>query len=470
MLIYCNESDGSIRVSSRALFEIGNFLPTNSAFWLSTAGVVFTRMLEEASYSIDLKRSYICLFIFCVIPELYSDSTPLFCDSPTGYALVTTREATGTIAGRVSSHIVQDVSAGKSDSAPGVRHPTYPSYMTDDHSPIEFSCIYSADRLPTVRFSIDPLKRQQESEPALHLIEHFATLLSLSLETDLAWCRVCAETLVISENSASMPTSLSHPSQYFIGFDLSRKGTGLKAYFLTETCSAVYGVSKTDVVSSLVDRLSAIPGMEAPNIYIAWCEIKAFFQLLPQHLQPSLEIVAVDCVPSHANRLKIYFCIPLATLSTIRRVMTLDSTLQLPDVEKTLEWVTLFWRLLFPNITDDEEPSVELARLRHPTSGLLFYFDLRPDHTKPSPKVYIPVRHLCRNDGDIIHAVTCLYDMLGFEKARDSYGHFVRNTFVHKRMETKTGVHTYVSFAAKQGDAEITAYFNPECFSSEGPV
>lgn len=198
----------------------------------------------------------------------------------------------------------------------------------------------------------------------------------------------------------------------------------MKAYFLPETVSAVTGVPKLDLITKTVERLSEdVPGLTTP-----WTLTRGFFDSLPSHLAPSLEIAAVDCVPSHKNRLKLYVRTPFATLENIQRFMTLDGTLRTPMIDKALEQIATFWRLLFGNIPDDAEPSVCEDRLRHLTSGLLFYYELRGDSAHPHPKVYLPVRHLCKDDAQIVQAMVDLYEAIGNVEAAKRYGGIVCET------------------------------------------
>lgn len=187
---------------------------------------------------------------------------------------------------------------------------------------------------------------------------------------------------------------------------------------------------KSELVSSLVRRICKDPSSlnSTPSLQQSWDMLLGFFHSLPPNIAPSIEIVAVDCVASSKNRLKVYARTPLTTLSTIKRFMTLDSAIGSQAISRALEQVSYFWGLLFPGIPDDEQPGVEESRLRHPTSGLLFYYELRGDSLQPLPKVYVPVRHLCKNDEEIVHAMEKLYRKVNNLEAVRKYGGLLRNT------------------------------------------
>jgi DMATS type aromatic prenyltransferase len=217
---------------------------------------------------------------------------------------------------------------------------------------------------------------------------------------------------------------------YTIGFELSRSNTALKAYFLPETVTLTTGTSKFDLISGVVRKLCEVPSSSSAPISLqkSWDMLLGFFGSLPPSLTPSIEIVAVDCVPSSVNRLKVYIRTPLTTLSTVKRFMTLDSVIESTAINRALEQVSYLWEILFPGLSDDKEPGVGESQLRHPTGGLLFYYELRGDSLHPLPKIYLPVRHLCKNDEEIVKAMEKLYRKTNNLEALRNYGRMLRDT------------------------------------------
>jgi hypothetical protein len=173
-----------------------------------------------------------------------------------------------------------------------------------------------------------------------------------------------------------------------------------------------------------------------------------FFDTLPRTLFPSIEIVAVDCVSVTKNRFKVYVRTPSLTFENIRRFMTLGGRLTSRDVTRTLATISAFWKILFPDISDDEEPPLDPRTLRHLTSGLLFYYELRPKRLDPVPKFYMPVRHLCRSDADICRAMEELYLREGNWRAARSYATFFNQvlsvTFFYEIYPTLTEIYILV--------------------------
>jgi len=222
----------------------------------------------------------------------------------------------------------------------------------------------------------------------------------------------------------------------------------------------VTGMPRLDLITKTVKRLS----VDVPGLTPAWNIVRDFFELCPPHLKPSILGVAVDCVPSQKNRLKVYARTMDASLANVKHFMTLGGMARTPMVMKAIEQITILWRLLFGDLPEDREPDVGEDRLRHMTGGLLFYYELRGGCAHPHPKLYLPVRHLCRDDAQIMQAMVRFYEATGNFEAARRYPSIVQETFTHRTLSSRTGLQTYITIAAKEKGVEATAYLNPECF------
>lgn len=107
------------------------------------------------------------------------------------------------------------------------------------------------------------------------------------------------------------------------------------------------------------------------------------------------------------------------------------------------------------------------ANDNHITGGLLLYYELKPGHALPFPKVYLPVRHYCKNDSVIATGMQAYHAKKG-RAFVDRYVQDVDYIFgQHRPLNARTGIHTYVSLAIKNKDYEVTSYFNPEVYAPE---
>ena len=112
--------------------------------------------------------------------------------------------------------------------------------------------------------------------------------------------------------------------------------------------------------------------------------------------------------------------------------------------------------------------SAESARAanEHLTGGLVFYYELKIGEPRPFPKVYLPVRHYCSDDLSIAKGTEAFYRSEG--KLVDSYADKVKKIFgSHRTLDSRTGIHTYLSLAIKKKNFDITTYFNPEAYAVE---
>ncbi|GJJ14525.1 hypothetical protein Clacol_008790 [Clathrus columnatus] len=434
----------------------------DSEFWWKTTGKVFSQMMKRAFYSPDQQYKYLMFYYFTIIPELGPAPRPVI-KSKSKSKRKPFIDLSSTV-DRITSK------------------PVYQSYMTDDHTPIELSWQFGGDGGVVARFAIDPVVRQSSSEDsrgAMGLFEDLSTMEVIAPGVDLDWCHKCSKILTTSNVNLDRVTSVSqYPSQYFVGFDFSLQGVVLKAYFLPETKSILTGIPKIVLVTQCVKELTR-PTKNCPSppdLITPWLNVLTFFETLPPALTPNINIVAVDCLPSKQNRVKIYCRSPLTTLSNLRRFITLGrstagtTNLNSP-LKRGLDQITLLWYLLFPNMADSKFDNVEplMRDPAHPTAGLLFYYELRGGHSEPFPKVYIPVRHLCRNDRHVVRALTEFYRQTGNIKAGMRYARDVQEILQvsHRRLSRRAGIHTYITVAIKESNIEVTSYFNPECYSAD---
>ena len=198
--------------------------PRHSEFWWKTTGQVLSRLLEKAAYPPHLRRAYITFYYLLVIPEYGPDPFSrmgLFLFQRSHISLNSALHDQLPVASD-ADYITQAnmASAILAVSPAALQDTHYVSYMTDDHSPVEFSCVFDPSGTPIVRFSIDPVARQEAGrEPAIKLFEDYGSSFKLS-DADLAWCRVCAEELtmvapdVMGLEATRRPR---YPSQYFAG-------------------------------------------------------------------------------------------------------------------------------------------------------------------------------------------------------------------------------------------------------------
>jgi hypothetical protein len=89
--------------------------------------------------------------------------------------------------------------------------PAYPSWMTDDHTPVEFSLILGDTDKSSIRFTVEPSALAMAGDCSVatlrRTLEHLSSALTMDPPFDLEWFDICAEELLMQESSVGRPVS-----------------------------------------------------------------------------------------------------------------------------------------------------------------------------------------------------------------------------------------------------------------------
>lgn len=321
------------------------------------------------------------------------------------------------------------------------------SFMCDDHTPVEIGWVFKSTGEMSVQYAFDALSPIDGApispEQNLVLLHHLA-IAGQCQGFDMTWTKKCSKSLLYP--SKFLPQDLQRVSQFFIGVELARNGIGLKAYFIPEARSRVTGTSATDILTPTVNSL----GLGAP-----WSKATSYFSTLPAEYKVTPVIAAVDCVKDAENRLKVYVRTQATHLSALCDMMTLGGQLKGPAIDATLVKLREIWRALFGSILDDT-PVRHRGSNNGPT-GFLFYYEMALGNPSLTPKIYIPAARFVRNDA---HVARVMSQFVG-----SSYCDDIRPLFPHRELESRSGIHSQLTLAAKKGSCQISSYMNPEAFS-----
>ncbi|KAJ7704932.1 tryptophan dimethylallyltransferase-domain-containing protein [Mycena rosella] len=333
------------------------------------------------------------------------------------------------------------------------------SYMGDDFTPIEFSWAIGPDGTQAVRFTMEPLSPLDGTPTpestwisSLQSLGHFAS----SNGFDLTWSNICRRALVQGLSNQDICSS-KHGSQFSVGCDFTRNGALIgKAYFLPHIRSKSTGIPSYTLVADCMQNL----GLETP-----WRTVHEFIQTLPQDIEATPEIVSVDCLEPSKNRAKVYMRTNAASLATISEIMTLGSALTDPVVTDTVRTLERLWRLLFPNAADTT--SIPSRNSHHYANGFVVYFEMTLGSPFPLPKVYIPVRHYCKDDRFVAEAISSYFINSAEGSATVEN---IKALFTHRSLDSRTGIYTYVGCAARKAGPQVSLYLSPEVFAPERQV
>ncbi|KAF8190354.1 aromatic prenyltransferase [Mycena galopus ATCC 62051] len=244
--------------------------------------------------------------------------------------------------------------------------PAYPSWITDDHTPVEFSAILGNGTESLVRFSFEPsalpLAGDRSRATLKRTIQRLGCALTMGSKLDLEWFDICADELLLSEGEERVSTNLP-VSETCIGIDFAHYSADIKVYFMPHVRSLVSNESPEEMIKRTTNRM----GLDKP-----WAIILQFLSHFPPECRPKIDIVAIDCAPAAKNRLKIYFRTDLVSYAQMEDFLTLGGMLSMTDVSAGLRNAQLIW---------DALTSVAPSKASY-FPGALIYYELKQGSMK----------------------------------------------------------------------------------------
>ncbi|KXJ85035.1 dimethylallyl transferase [Microdochium bolleyi] len=286
--------------------------------------------------------------------------------------------------------------------------------MTDDHTPAELSWSWSGDdRLPAVRYSVEPIGWDAGSDIDPHNVHASAVLLGSTLpytpSLDLHWYRHFLQCLTLCQkkslqNGASdglPPSTCKPPSQTFIAFDLEHNGDMVvKYYFLPSLKAASLGTGRLELTEAALSGLRLREPSDSASVLDSFHLLTEYIATFPSGTV-TVEIVAVDCVTPSKSRVKIYVRSRQTTFGSVLDMLTLGGRAA-PLPESAVSSLKELWVNLFATAGNEAEIlEAPLPENPHCTAGILYYFELKPGLPLPTSKVYLPVRHYAQDDEQI---------------------------------------------------------------------
>lgn len=373
-------------------FNKMSVLAPDASFWWTQTGTIFDSMMQQAGYSQDVRDIYNSFYFHCIIPAL----------------------------------------GPRPDD--GKQRVPWPSFMTDDHTPIELSWAWeNKGGRPEVRLSIEPIidamscpGKVCSDESAIRRLA--AKAQPFCQEFDLELFHVFMRRLSVLSGdwatTAEGRMANGHMSQYFAAFDLSPAGITFKVYFLPAQRALRDGVPSWDVVYSAI---LAASGHDLP-MQLALNKLSAFYEACASKYGLKVEIVGSDCIAPAQARVKIYFRTPASSFASVRYIMTMGGALVNANTESALSKLKELWDGVLgrpsTSVDDGDGEGDELPAVDHRTAGILYYFSLRRGAHEPAPKIYIPVRHYAHNDGQVAQGLVRYFG----RDATRSYADMLRET------------------------------------------
>ncbi|KAL8950991.1 MAG: hypothetical protein Q9222_003006 [Ikaeria aurantiellina] len=256
---------------------------------------------------------------------------------------------------------------------------------------------------PTAGFPSDPHNEKAANQLVYQLSQIFPDM-------DLSWYRhLYAQLLPRNESIAEQRETFrkqGHKSRVFIGFDLGQDHVTTKAYFFPLRKAVRTGQSSLAAITSALESLPSNPQ------FPAYAVVQDYLAKTHEGSKLEAEMVAIDCVAPAKSRVKIYFRSASTNILSVRSNMTLDGQVTPTGTRRGLLELERLWDLVFGKEREIDR-SADLRRSDHRTSGILYYYELRPGQELPSAKVYLPVRHYGKSDKAVSTALTTFLEGRG---------------------------------------------------------
>ena len=348
------------------------------------------------------------------------------------------------------------------------RPKTWSSFMTDDFSPLEFSWHWGDAKNvtdPTIRMSIEAIGAHTGTalDPwnRTASLELLNQLCSEVPRIDLQYFRRYLDVITSAnsdDTSASYSERQEHHSSIFLAFEFLDEKPLVKAYLLPLVKAVQTSQTSSAIVCEAL-RSQTQDLMEVPSLY----KLLDFLETTGRAYKLQPIILAFDCVAPKDSRIKVYARTPLTSYTSVRAIMGMF------DVEHHMKYgldeLQQLWQLVL-NTKGDFNPKEPLPYKEYTTSGILYYFEVRPGSHTITPKVYIPVKHYGQNDEAIARGLETFIIRRNRSQAKtvESYMQALRDICTYRSLDSETGLQTYISCGLRKGSLDITSYLSPEIY------
>ncbi|KAF9077184.1 aromatic prenyltransferase [Rhodocollybia butyracea] len=344
------------------------------------------------------------------------------------------------------------------------------SYLTDDHSPVEYSLSIKKD-FCTTRFAFEPLSTDTDS------INHDAPIQWLSKQSIDADGKLWFDTLVklltitpsLSSNGLKSDEHIKHVArgltQHIFAFDLAKKPL-LKSYIFHDALARQVAVSASDWGEEK-DRL-LFQAMDALGLSTPWKKVASYLSHLrnshPKYAGQT-EFIGWDMVSPDTSRMKVYVRFANAGLPQLLSHLDLGGALD-PDkaqIQEIKAAATEMWQAF---LGEDQLSTSDINNCDTRTQGVILYYELKKNHPDPSAKFYLPVRHYLSSDLLIAERFDAF---LAHKQLRESgwYLAMLQKYCDHRKLDSRPGLQTMVGCANRNGEWEVSMYLSAEVFAPE---
>jgi DMATS type aromatic prenyltransferase len=346
----------------------------------------------------------------------------------------------------------------------------WPSFMTDDFSPLEFSWNWGSLRspvAPTIRVSFEAIGAQAKtstdpwnSASTLNLLANLqATTPNVDLYNfeQLSPYLLPDSTITIAEPPLEVH---GYQSSLFLAAEFVSQEPTIKVYWLPLLKALQTSQSVSAIICQALRSLAvSLEGFSAIHQLVDFLENKA-----PSlGLQPF--IVATDCITVSKSRIKVYARCQETSFASVEAMMSLFDKNQ--NISKGIRELRDLWKL---TLVPDEDfcATKDLPSTLHVTAGMLYYFEANPNSNQIATKVYLPMKHYGKNDQAVAMGLATFLNSRGSHYTEHIKGYMkaLDDICTYRSLSSASGLQNYISCCIKDGSLELTSYLSPEIFHS----
>ena len=361
------------------------------------------------------------------------------------------------------------------------------SYLTDDHSPVEYSLSIKKGAC-VVRLAIEPLTRESGtvSDPVNSLApSRWLSEFKNPEDRAMEWFTKLSEHLTISPHSSvPIQTAASGLTQYVFALDLNEDPM-LKAYIFHDALARQVSPSPSEWRKqkhmALTEALSSI-GLSTP-----WNKVITYLDTLSK-TQPECvgqaEFISWDVVEPEKARVKIYVRFAKADLPQLLSHLDLGGTLDKTKkhTQEIQAAATELWNIFAREDGDSNLVTDNIDDQSARTRGVILYYELKLGSDEPVAKckcscflttaktdnfqVYIPIRHYFTSDLRIAERFDAF--LASKQIAAPGWYTSVLGSYCnHRGLDTRSGLQTMLGCAVRGGEWELSMYISAEAYAPE---
>ncbi|KAF9078537.1 aromatic prenyltransferase [Rhodocollybia butyracea] len=357
----------------------------------------------------------------------------------------------------VDQRLIQLDALGPPPTSPSA---SWKSYLTDDHSPVEYSLSIKKD-FCAVRLAFEPLSPKTFGPCGTDYVNHNAPLQWLSQQSiggdAMLWFQTLVELLTITPSTSRCDVGIKQVArgltQHVFAFDLVKEPL-LKSYVFHDalarqvaTSTSSWGDEKDKLLSHAMNAL----GLSTP-----WDKLATYLDHLrnscPEYAGQT-EFIGWDMVAPETARMKVYVRFAQAGLTQL--LSHLDLGIKAAAAE--------MWQAL---LGDDHLSASDIDDCDTRTHGVILYYELKKNQRDPVAKFYLPVRHYLSSDLVIAERFDAFLAKKQLRKP-GWYLAMLQRYCDHRPLDGRAGLQTMVGCASRNGEWEVSIYLSSEVFAPE---